>query len=174
MNHHFSITFIYFLLFYSTIFPQEPPQTQKDSYTRYELLEPGSHAFRIIYDVTATTPGKRVYYNTLRIGSEHSVNEVWDRMSGNKLKWEIVTGDHAVSNGHPNANPSGEYLKVYLAREVPENGGARIRIDKTYEDSDSYYNEDDKIVFERSLGIKRNSVVFLWGMKLFHVTIHHR
>jgi hypothetical protein len=32
-------------------------QTEADSYTRYELLTPGSAKFRILYDVTATTPG---------------------------------------------------------------------------------------------------------------------
>ena len=36
---------------------QQRPQTQADDYTRYELLAPGSQAFRISYDVTATTPG---------------------------------------------------------------------------------------------------------------------
>ena len=40
-----------------------PRQTEADTYTRYELLAPGSGKFRILYDVTANTPGARVYDN---------------------------------------------------------------------------------------------------------------
>ena len=36
---------------------QSPVQTQSDDYTRYELLAPGSAKFRILYEVTASTPG---------------------------------------------------------------------------------------------------------------------
>ena len=31
-----------------------PRQTQSDDYTRYELLDPSSASFRIVYEVTAT------------------------------------------------------------------------------------------------------------------------
>lgn len=37
-----------------------------DSYTRYEMLDPASQSFRILYDVSATRPGATYYYNTLR------------------------------------------------------------------------------------------------------------
>ena len=36
-----------------------PRQQEADGYTRYELLVPSSHKFRISYEVTATTPGTR-------------------------------------------------------------------------------------------------------------------
>ena len=49
------------------------PQSSDDSYTRYELLDPASQSFRIIYDVTSTAVGSEYYYNTLRKGSEHKV-----------------------------------------------------------------------------------------------------
>ena len=159
------LSFCYFFIV-SNLFGQEALQTQKDSYTRYELLEPESNAFRIVYDVTATTPGKNVYYNTLRKGSEHIVSAVWDRMSGQALKWEIVDGSHAMKNGHPRANIEGHYLKVYLARPVPKDGGARIRIDKTYKDPLSYLEDGDRIVFERTLGIKRNALVLPQGFEV--------
>jgi len=48
-------------------------QTQSDSYTRYELLDPGSQKFRILYDVSATKAGATYSWNTLRKGSEHEV-----------------------------------------------------------------------------------------------------
>ena len=33
-------------------------QTQEDDYTRYELLAPDTAQFRILYEVTATTPAR--------------------------------------------------------------------------------------------------------------------
>ena len=157
---------IFSLLIFSPISLFTQIQTQRDSYTRYELLAPSTHSFRIIYDVSATTAGAHYYYNTLRIGSQHQINAVFDRMTGEELKWEIVDGLHAKQNGHDNASDKYEYLKVILARAVPENGAARIRIDKTYKDPKSYYEEDGMIVFDRSLGIKRNAVVLPAGFEL--------
>lgn len=144
-------------------------QTQTDDYTRYELLEPGSHAFRIFYDVSATTAGARYYFNTLRAGSEHRVTGVVDLMTGRALEWQIVNGEQARAAGMENANQSAEYLQVTLARPVPENGQQRIRIDKTYEDTASYFTDGDRIVFDRPLGIDRNAVVLPAGYELVGV-----
>lgn len=145
---------------------QTLPQTQSDSYTRYELLAPETQSFRIIYDVSATTPGNIYYYNTLRKGSTHTVDAVYDLMTGKALQWKIVTGDIAKQNGHPKANPTTEYLQVKLARPVPEGGEARIRIDKTYQDTNSYFSTGRRITFSRSLGIKRNAIVLPVGYEL--------
>ncbi len=80
-------------------------------------------------------------------------------MSGKPLLWKIVDGKTAKANGHAYARDEGEYLMVELARPVPEGGQARIRIDKTYQDTNSYYFENGDYVFDRSLGIKRNAIV---------------
>ncbi|MDX1394754.1 MAG: hypothetical protein R3195_10185 [Gemmatimonadota bacterium] len=141
----------------------QAPQTQTDDYTRYELLEPGSAGFRILYDVSATTPDARFYYNTIRVGAEEEVHGVTDLHTGRPLEWEVVDGAHARENGHPRASPEGRYIKVTLARPVPDGGQARIRIDKTYWDHESYFEEDGDIVFDRSLGIRRNAVVLPAG-----------
>jgi len=145
---------------------QQQPQTQTDDYTRYELQGPGSAAFRIFYDVTATTPGARFYYNTIRAGAEEEVHGVTDLHTGNPLPWELVDGSHARANGHPRANPESRYIKVSLARTVPEGGQGRIRIDKTYVDPESYFVDGADIVFDRSLGIRRNAVVLPLGYEL--------
>jgi len=138
---------------------QQAPQAQTDSYTRYELLEPASSSFRIIYDVSATTPGARYYYNSIRAGAEEEVHGVTDLHTGEALEWEVVDGAHARSHGHPSASENGRYIKVTLARPVPDGGQGRLRIDKTYKDSESYFLEGQDLVFSRSLGIRRNSVV---------------
>ncbi len=142
------------------------PQTQTDAYTRYELEAPGSEKFHIIYDVTATTPGARFYYNGIRQGAEEEVHGVTDLYTGRDLEWEVVDGRHARANGHPRANENGHFIKVTLARPVPERGQGRVRIDKTYRDPESYFTEGEDIVFSRSLGIRRNAVVLPLGYEL--------
>lgn len=143
-----------------------PAQTQTDAYTRYELQAPGSEKFRIVYDVSATTGGALYYYNGIREGAEEEVHSVTDLHTGASLEWELVDGRHARANGHPRANEHGHFIKVTLARPVPEGGQARIRIDKTYRDPNSYLLDGDDIVFSRSLGIRRNSVVLPVGYEL--------
>lgn len=142
--------------------PPVPAQAQnrsEDEYTRYELLAPDTAAFKIIYDVTAVTPGAAFYFNAIRKGSLASDESVIDLASGEPLKFEQVSGGAARDAGLATADPDGEYIKVTLARPVPAGGGARIRIIKTYKDPRSYFRDGDTIVFDRPLGIKRNAVV---------------
>lgn len=141
-------------------------QTQTDTYTRYELHEPGSGKFRIIYDVSATTTGAEYYWNTLRKGSAHQVRAVYDRHTGEALSWTVVSGAQARTRGHHTAAEDTEYLEIKLPGPVPQNGETRLRIDKTYTDTKSYYYEGDLIVFNRSLGVRRNAVVLPRGYEV--------
>uniref|UniRef100_UPI00286DB8C3 hypothetical protein n=1 Tax=Sandarakinorhabdus sp. TaxID=1916663 RepID=UPI00286DB8C3 len=129
------------------------------------------HKFRIIYDITATTAGARTYFNPIRTGSVATDEKVIDRATGAALGFAEVDGGIARAGGVSNAAPQARYIAVTLARPVPEGGGARIRIDKTYEDAKSYYTDGDTIVFDRSLGIKRNSVVLPAGYRLASVNV---
>lgn len=147
--------------------PAARRQTQADDYTRYELLAPDSARFRIVYDVTATTPGAIDFFNVIRKGSEASDEAVYDRMTGAPLKFEVVTGGEARAAGLAGADADASYIRIHLARPVPADGGeARLRIVKTYKDAKSYYREADLIVFARTLGIKRNAVVLPPGYEL--------
>jgi hypothetical protein len=130
-----------------------------DDYTRYELLAPDSAQFKITYDVTATRPGARLFFNVIRKGSEASDEAVFDLMTGQPLPWKVVTGAEARAAGQQNADLDANYIQVTLARPVPPGGETRLRIVKTYRDAKSYYREGDGIVFNRGLGIKRNAVV---------------
>lgn len=143
-----------------------PAQTEADEYTRYELLAPGSAKFRIRYDVTATTPGAQFFFNPIRKGSEATDEAVFDPATGAALRFEIVDGATARASGLPSADLDTRYIKVELPRPVPAQGEIRIRIDKTYRDPKSYYEENGQIVFARSLGIKRNAVVLAAGFEL--------
>jgi hypothetical protein len=131
----------------------------EDEYTRYELLAPETASFRITYDVTAVTPGAKYYFNPIRKGSQASDESVVDLMTGEPLTFKEVTGQQARDAGLKDADLDTHYIQVQLARPVPREGEARIRILKTYKDPKSYYREGDAIVFNRGLGIKRNAVV---------------
>ncbi len=144
-------------------------QTQTDSYTRYELLDPTTQSFRIIYDVSATTAGAPYYFNGIRRGSDPTVHDVYDLMTGVSLPWEIVDGPTARRRGMENAAANGQYIQVSLARPVPKWGQARIRIDKTYRDTLSYTAVSGEILFDRTLGITRNSIVLPVGYELIGV-----
>jgi hypothetical protein len=142
-------------------------QTETDEYTRYELLAPESASFAIRYEVTATTAGAKYYYNPIRKGSVASGESVVDVMTGQTLRFEVVSGGEAVKDPlMKGEDTSVDYIKVQLARPVPPEGQARLLILKTYKDAKSYYREGDTIVFKRSLSIPRNSVVLPAGYEL--------
>ena len=139
---------------------------ESDDYTRYELFAPETAQFRIVYEVTATTPGAAFYFNPIRKGSEATDEAVYDRMSGKPLRFEVVSGAQARAAGQASADLDTRYIKIYLPRPVPSGGELRLRIDKTYRDPKSYFLEGDRLVFARSLGVRRNSVVLPAGHEL--------
>ena len=110
-----------------------PRQTETDEYTRYELLSPESASFAIRYEVTAATAGARYYFNTIRKGSVASGESVVDEMTGEPLRFEIVSGEEAVKDPLMKGDDASvDYIKVHLARPVPVDGQARMLILKTY------------------------------------------
>lgn len=139
---------------------------ESDDYTRYELLAPETAQFRIVYEVTATTPGAAFYFNAIRKGSEATDEVVYDRMSGKPLRFEVLSGAETRAAGQASADLDTRYIKVQLPRPVPSGGELRLRIDKTYRDPKSYFVEGDRLVFTRSLGVRRNSVVLPAGYEL--------
>lgn len=161
---------IYALLGTQIAFGQNNPQTQTDTFTLYELLDPKTQSFRIYYDVSATSEGAQYYYNPIRRGSDPDVHGVYDRMTGKPLKWELVDGDDPRKTGLiPNAEDQDQYIKITLARPVPMHGRGRMLIDKTYIDAKSYYSEGDTITFKRTLGIKRNAILLPHSYELISV-----
>src|SRR6184192_297951 len=142
-------------------------QSETDEYTRYELLAPDSASFKILYEVSAATPGAKVFFNPIRKGSVASDEAVYDAMTGEPLHFEVVSGADARKDAlMADADADGSYIKIQLARAVPPEGRGRLLIVKTYKDAKSYYREGDAIVFNRGLGIKRNSVVLPPGYEL--------
>jgi hypothetical protein len=138
-----------------------------DTYTRYELLAPDTHQFKIYYEVTETHAGAKFHFNQIREGSEASDESVIDLATGKPLKFEVVTGAQGkIDSPNENLSATAHYIKVTLAHPVPELGEYRLAIIKTYKDDKSYYTEGDQIVFKRPLGIPRDSVVLPPGYEI--------
>ena len=137
---------------------------ESDAYTRYELLAPGSAKFKIIYEVTAVSPGATWYFNPIRKGSVATDESVFDRATGKPLEFSVVGFKEAREAGLRSNDTTQTYIRVKLTRPVPADGGeARLLIIKTYEDAASYFTRGDTIVFTRPLGINRNSVILPKG-----------
>jgi hypothetical protein len=143
-----------------------------DTYTRYELLAPETHQFKIYYEVTETRAGSRYHFNQIREGSEASDESVVDLATGKPLKFEVVTGAQAKADS-PNENfpPTAHYIRVALAHPVPNGGEYRLAIIKTYKDDKSYYTEGDQVVYKRPLGIPRDSVVLPAGYEIVSCSV---
>ena len=142
-------------------------QSEADEYTQYELLAPETASFRISYEVTATTAGAKFFYNPIRKGSAASEESVYDAMSGVPLHFEVVSGTEARKDPlMPDADAETRYIRVTLARPVPEHGEGRLLILKTYRDEKSYYRDGESIVFSRLLGVTRNKVVLPPGYEV--------
>jgi hypothetical protein len=164
------------VLFIATSLPYDCSAIQyisSDTYTRYELLAPESHQFKIYYEVTETRPGAKFHFNAIREGAEASDESVIDLATGKPLKFEVVTGAQAAEASGDKSNPQAErfsatskYIQVTLAHPVPARGEYRLAIIKTYKDDKSYYAEGDAIVFKRPLGIPRDSVVLPAGYEI--------
>src|SRR6202012_1379351 len=153
-------------------FPSATKQTETDEYTRYELLAPQTASFKIYYEVTATTAGAKVFYNPIRKGSVASDESVYDAMSGKPLPFEVVSGTEAHKDAlMADADLDTDYIKVTLARPVPEHGQGRVVIVITYKDAKNYYLDGKMIVFNRPLGIKRNKVVLPAGFEVVGLTV---
>ena len=143
-----------------------------DTYTRYELLAPETHQFKIYYEVTETRVGARFHFNQIREGSEASDESVIDQATGRPLKFEVVTGAQAkVDSPAENFSPTAQYIQVHLAHPVPERGEYRLAIIKTYKDDKSYYTEGEQIVFKRPLGIPRDSIVLPAGYEIVSCSV---
>jgi len=144
------------------------PALAADDYTLYELLPPDTHQFAITYDVTVTREGAKYFFNPIRPGSTATKERVIERSTGKDLKFETVTGKDAKTTGEVSSRAADNdlFLKVTLPGPVPHGGQTRIRIFKTYADAPSYYEKDGLLVFDRPLGIKRNTVVLPQGWEL--------
>jgi hypothetical protein len=145
---------------------------EADEYSLYELLAPDSAQFHIVYEVTAIDPGATVFFNPIRKGSVATDESVRDRATSQALRFEAVSGEEARASGLPDADLGMGYIRIHLPRPVPKDGGVRLLIEKTYQDPKSYRREGaDRIVFFRTLGIRRNAIVLPAGYEVISCNV---
>ena len=135
-----------------------------DDYTEYNMLDPASHQFHIVYYLNQRQVGATTLLNQTRSGSEGSDIAVSDPQTGRPLKFEYKTGAELNAAGETGRLAATEhYIRAFLPRPVPVGGEGRVRIEKTYLDEKSYFAQGEEIVFARSLGIGRNAIVLPRG-----------
>src|SRR5262249_59743746 len=87
----------------------------------YELQAPETHAFRITHDYTVRKAGEQYYFNVVRAGSHVTDPDSFDLDSGEKLKWEIITGKQAIERKLPITDAikdDSEIVVTHLARAL--------------------------------------------------------
>jgi hypothetical protein len=153
-------------------FSQSPAFTERayqDREILYELQAPESHAFRITHDYTVRKEGEQYYFNIVRTGSHVTDPESIDLDSGEKLKWEIVSGKQARERKLPIEgvkDDGAEIVVTYLARPLAKGATNRVRLKETYVDAKSYYMDGEELVYDRTFGRLRNTVVLPAGWYL--------
>jgi len=134
----------------------------------YELQPPETHAFRITHDYTVRNAGEKYYFNVVRAGSHVTDPESIDLDSGENLKWETITGKAArerkLSVG--DVKDDTEIVVTYLSRPLAEGTTNRIRLKETYADAKSLYLDGDELVWDRTFGRLRNTIVLPPGWYL--------
>lgn len=149
--------------------PNLTERAYQDREILYELQAPESHAFRITHDYTVRKAGERFYFNVVRAGSHVSAPESIDLDRGENLKCEIISGKQAIERKLPITDPikdDSEIVVTHLTRALESGTTNRIRLMETYSDPKSYYLDGDELVWDRSFGRLRNTVVLPPGWYL--------
>jgi hypothetical protein len=134
----------------------------------YFLQEPSTNAFSLYHDYTESRPGVDKYINIVRTGSKSSNPSTYILDTGQELKHEILKGAEITAKnidiGEP-VKPDTEIVVSYF-EPVKPGQSVRLRLSETYTAPESYRLDGDDLVFERSLGRTRNSVVLPAGWYL--------
>src|SRR6266498_557637 len=149
--------------------PNDTERAYQDREIIYELQSPESQAFRISHDYTVRKFVERYYFNVVRAGSHVTDPDSIDLDTGEKLKWEVISGKQAVERKLPitdSIKDDFEIVVTHLARALEAGSTNRIRLMETYADAKSYYLDGDELVWDRGFGRLRNTVVLPPGWYL--------
>jgi hypothetical protein len=134
----------------------------------YFLQEPSTNAFSLYHDYTESRPGIDKYINVVRTGSRSSSPSAYILDTGEVLKHETLKGAEITAKqiqiGEA-VTPDTEIVVLYFPPVKPGQS-VRLRISETYTAPQSYRLDGSDLVFERSLGRTRNSVVLPSGWYL--------
>jgi len=104
----------------------------------------------------------------VRAGSHVSDPESIDLDTGENLKYETLSGKQVKERKLPltEVKDDAEVVVTYLARPVAKGSSARLRLKETYADPKSYYLDGEELVWDRTFGRLRNTVVLPPGWRL--------
>jgi hypothetical protein len=142
-----------------------PPVTRlftQDAYTEYEILKPGSEAFRITFLPEEPRVGATELVNATRGGSEGSGVEVFDPRTGKPLTFTYQ---------QEGSDPENHAIHATLPIPVPQGGVGRVLIYKTYKDPRTYMMHGDDIVWVRSLSGYRLGVMLPKGFAFISANV---
>jgi len=161
--------------------PQGPPErarlaerAHQDRDIVYFLQQPNTNAFSLYHDYTESREGVDTYLNVVRTGSTvaNPSGKILD--TGEPLKVDVITGAQMKARG---IDPGGEQVEanqqvvVFRFPAVKKGQSLRLRMSETYTAPQSYRLDGDELVFDRSLGRPRNSVVLPRGWYLTALSI---
>jgi hypothetical protein len=141
-----------------------------DTYTEYQMMEPGSGKLRIYYWLTGTRPGTQFLTNGIAeggqgIGITPDV-EVYDPQTGLPLKFDVWNGRQMKEANTPSSQGAFQderwYIRIHLPKPVPEGGEGRAMLVKTYYVPSSYFVDQQtaEVVYSRDRGgLSQNSIV---------------
>lgn len=148
-------------------------RAHQDRDITYFLQDPSTNAFSLFHDYTESRAGTDKYINVVRTGSHVSNPSAYILDTGEVLRHEILRGDAItaakIDAGGP-VTPDTEVVVVYFS-PVRAGQSVRLRISETYAAPESYRLEGPDLLFDRSLGRPRNSVVLPNGWYLTESSI---
>ena len=139
----------------------------------YFLQPPETHSFSLYHDYTESREGVDKYVNVVRAGSTVSDPSARLLDTGEPLRTEILRGPAIAAAGIDTGEAARADSEVVVIRfpAVKKGHSVRLRIAETYTDPARYRLEGDVLVWDRSFGRPRNTVVLPDGWVLLDSTI---
>jgi hypothetical protein len=140
----------------------------------YFLQQPETNAFSLYHDYTESREGTDKYLNVVRTGSKVSNPSGKILDTGEALQADVMTGSQLkaadIDAGGEQVAPD-QQVVVFRFPAVKKGESVRLRMYETYTAPQSYRLDGDELVFDRSLGRPRNSVVLPKGWYLTELSI---
>ena len=140
----------------------------------YFLQQPETNAFSLYHDYTESREGTDKYLNVVRTGSKVSNPSGKILDTGEALQADVLTGSQlkaaGIDAGGEQVAPD-QQVVVFRFPALKKGESVRLRMNETYTAPQSYRLDGDELVFDRSLGRPRNSVVLPKGWYLIALSV---
>ncbi len=139
---------------------------------RYQLLDPGTHQFRISHDFTIDRPGQKYVHSFVRKGSAVAPDAKMICLdTGKDLKTYTVKGKEVNALGYypEPTDPDSVVVQGDLEKPVGEGLSTRVRVEETYTDPVGYVVSNGELSWQRTLGRPFNQVTLPAGWMLTSV-----